>query len=47
MTIADLFTAAGDGVAAIGRIPVDNVLWVAGMLLAVGFVLGAFSVFAK
>lgn len=47
MTIADLFSLAGDGVAAIGRIPVDNVLWLAGAFVLVGVALGAFSVFAK
>lgn len=47
MTIADLFSLAGDGVAAIGRIPVDNVVWLAGAFLFVGLVSGAASLLLK
>lgn len=47
MTIADVFSHAGDGIAALGRIPVENVLWLAGAFVVVGLVMGAFSVFAK
>lgn len=45
--MADVFSLAGDGVAAIGRIPVDNVLWLAGAFLFIGLVGGAVSLILK
>lgn len=47
MTIADLFSMAGDGIAAVGRIPVDNVLWLAGAFLFICLVGGAVSLILK